>query len=211
MVDKVIALGLIDVRDIEEVGTGPLMEELGLDEEKAQQVVDLCAEEAKIVAVEQEAKKKAEAVEKAKLAAAFAGAGAASATGVLGGPLGSTSDVGSRGVDGVAFANPLLPRSASASGEEEAAATREEAAATMPGTLEATDGIAPEIGTHAEAAQEDGAESPEERAMQTPAGTQSDAGANADGDRKDFADEDSDTAALAEGRAEPPASTRPEP
>src|SRR3954464_2728787 len=33
-VDKVIALGLIDVRDIEEVGVGPLMEELGLDEEK---------------------------------------------------------------------------------------------------------------------------------------------------------------------------------
>ena len=28
-VDKAIALGLIDVRDIEEVGTGPLMEELG--------------------------------------------------------------------------------------------------------------------------------------------------------------------------------------
>ena len=29
MVDKIIALGLIDVRDIEEVGDGPLMEELG--------------------------------------------------------------------------------------------------------------------------------------------------------------------------------------
>src|SRR5690349_7799703 len=73
MVDKVIALGLIDVRDIEEVGTGPLMEELGLDEDTAQKVVDRCADEAKIVAVEQEAKKKAEAAEKAKLAAAFAG------------------------------------------------------------------------------------------------------------------------------------------
>src|SRR6202012_5488524 len=36
MVDKVIALGLIDVRDLEEVGTGPLMEELGLGEETAQ-------------------------------------------------------------------------------------------------------------------------------------------------------------------------------
>ena len=32
MVDKLIALGLIDVRDIEEVGVGPLMAELGLDE-----------------------------------------------------------------------------------------------------------------------------------------------------------------------------------
>src|SRR6476619_2891045 len=44
MVDKVIALGLIDVRDIEEVGTGPLMEELGLSEEIAEQVVNRCGE-----------------------------------------------------------------------------------------------------------------------------------------------------------------------
>src|SRR3954470_17405228 len=53
-VDKVIALGLIDVRDIEEVGTGPLMEELGLSEEKAEEVVTKAAEEAKVVAAEQE-------------------------------------------------------------------------------------------------------------------------------------------------------------
>jgi N utilization substance protein A len=42
MVDKVVALGLIDVRDMEEVGTGPLMEEIGLSEATAQQVVDRC-------------------------------------------------------------------------------------------------------------------------------------------------------------------------
>ena len=30
-IDKAIALGLIDVRDIDEVGVGPLMEELGLE------------------------------------------------------------------------------------------------------------------------------------------------------------------------------------
>src|SRR4051794_84534 len=65
MVDKVIALGLIDVRDIEEVGTGPLMEELGLTEEKAEEVVTKAAEEAKIVAAEQETKKAAEAKAKA--------------------------------------------------------------------------------------------------------------------------------------------------
>src|ERR1700759_5703729 len=40
MVDKSIALGLIHVADIEEVGTGPLMEELGLDEAVAQRIVD---------------------------------------------------------------------------------------------------------------------------------------------------------------------------
>jgi N utilization substance protein A len=65
MVDKVIALGLIDVRDIEEVGTGPLMEELGLGEEVAQKIVNRCAEEAKLVAVEQEAKRAADASAKA--------------------------------------------------------------------------------------------------------------------------------------------------
>src|SRR5256885_4840851 len=38
-VDRVIALGLIDVRDIEEGGTGPLMEELGIPEGGAPEVV----------------------------------------------------------------------------------------------------------------------------------------------------------------------------
>src|SRR5712671_3167684 len=57
MVDKVVAMGLIDVRDIEEVGTGPLIEEVGLAEEIAERVVNRCAQEAKIVAVEQEKKK----------------------------------------------------------------------------------------------------------------------------------------------------------
>src|SRR6478735_5262411 len=86
MVDKIVALGLIDVRDIDEVGVGPLMEEVGLDEETATKVVDRCAEEAKIVAVEQEAKKKADAAAKAAFLAA-----------------------GSRGIDGQAFGNPPLP------------------------------------------------------------------------------------------------------
>src|SRR3954467_383132 len=79
MVDKAIALGLIDVRDIEEVGTGPLMEELGLDEALAQIVVDKCGTEAKIVAKEQEEKKAAEAKKKAADRAAFEGAAAAGA------------------------------------------------------------------------------------------------------------------------------------
>src|SRR4051812_5347311 len=64
-VDKAIALGLIDVRDIEEVGTGPLMEELGLAEELAQRVVAKCSEVAKVVAVEQAAKKVLDAKAKA--------------------------------------------------------------------------------------------------------------------------------------------------
>lgn len=68
-VDKVIALGLIDVRDIEEVGTGPLVEELELSEELAQRVVERCAEEAKVWSAEQARKKEAEASAKAAAAA----------------------------------------------------------------------------------------------------------------------------------------------
>ncbi len=69
MVDKVIALGLIDVRDIEEVGKEPLMETLGLDEATAELAVTKCAEQAKVVAVEIEAKKNADAKAKAADAA----------------------------------------------------------------------------------------------------------------------------------------------
>jgi N utilization substance protein A len=79
MIDKVIVLGLIDVRDMEEVGVGPLMEELGLDEPTAQAVIEKCAEEAKIVAVEQEAKKIADASARAKDMSAKAAAEAAKA------------------------------------------------------------------------------------------------------------------------------------
>lgn len=174
MVDKVIALGLIDVRDIEEVGTGPLMEELGLDEETAEKVVNRCAEEAKIVAVEQEAKKKADAAEKAKIAAALGGSSSA-----LANPPGAS--------DSSPFGNPLLPRSASAEPAEESAAP-EAPTDAMPGAMQATEGIAPEIGTHSESAPVNGDDlSPEERAMQGPDGASSEAG---DAERKDYADEE---------------------
>lgn len=70
MVDKIIALGLIDVRDIEEVGTGPLMEEIGMDEATAQAALERCAEEGKLVEQEQEAKKAADAIARAAKAKA---------------------------------------------------------------------------------------------------------------------------------------------
>lgn len=65
MIDKIVALGLIDVRDIEEVGEGPLMEDIGMDEALAEAAVDVCIEEAKLVIKEQEAKKKADEAAKA--------------------------------------------------------------------------------------------------------------------------------------------------
>ena len=59
MVDKIIALGLIDVRDVEEVGEEPLMNEVGMTEAQAEEVVDKAIEEAKIVIKEQEIEKAA--------------------------------------------------------------------------------------------------------------------------------------------------------
>ena len=64
MVDKLAALGMVSVFDIEEVGNEVLMNELGIDETMAQKVVDAAGERAKIVAEEQ-AKAK---VEKERLA-----------------------------------------------------------------------------------------------------------------------------------------------
>lgn len=60
MLDKMGALGMISVFDIEEVGVGVLQEELGMSPALAQKVVESCASQAKIVA-EQQAKEKEEA------------------------------------------------------------------------------------------------------------------------------------------------------
>jgi transcription termination/antitermination protein NusA len=65
MIDKIIALGMIDVRDVEEVGEQTLMDDVGLDADLAERVVDRCIEEAKIVNKEQEEKKRADAKAKA--------------------------------------------------------------------------------------------------------------------------------------------------
>jgi N utilization substance protein A len=178
-VDKIIALGLIDVRDIDEVGIGPLMEEVGLEEGVAQTILDKASEEAKIVSAEQEAKKAAEASAKAAGRAALLGGIAPASADV---PTDGVSDLGA-GID------------ADATGT------------TMPGPMEASEGGAPEVTTHKEAMLSSTDElSPEEQAIQGVA-----VAAEADNDRKDFADEDADTAALAEGRAAPPTDTRHEP
>jgi N utilization substance protein A len=184
-IDKAIALGLIDVRDIEEVGTGPLMEELGLDEALAQIVVDRCAAEAKVVAKEQEEKKAAEAKKKAEDRAAFEAAGM-------------------RGVNAEAFANPLLPQGGgtTAAGEEAAAPSEalenEGASEHVPGAMEAAEGGAPEIVVHDEKTFASGDElSPEEAAVQgvvhVPASSE-----------PALEDEGQDTTDLAEGRIQPP-------
>jgi N utilization substance protein A len=220
MVDKVVAMGLIDVRDIEEVGADPLVTEVGMTQEQAELVVSRCTEEAKVVAAEQEAKKAAEAKAKAEAAAAGGGLG-----GLLGGlsPLAGgffnpTGDPLSRGVNAVAGSNPLLPSGpaavataeepAGAGGPPDQTADGEVVRDRMPGAMEAADGGSPEVIAHDSNAFAAGEElSPEEKAVQ---GIEGVTGPD-DEDRKDFIDEDTDTAALAEGRLEPPVSTRDEP
>ncbi|HEY7087004.1 MAG TPA: transcription termination factor NusA [Tepidisphaeraceae bacterium] len=180
-VDKIIALGLIDVRDIEEVGTGPLMEEVGMAEELATKVMERCADEAKLVAVEQEEKKKAEAAQKVADAKALA-------------------EAGLRGVSGVAFANPLLQQAPVS--EEAPPAAGPDTDSKLPGAFEASEGGAPEITTHNEASLGVGGGelSPEEGAIHGVDGSHAD-----DGAKKGF-EEDEEVAELAEGR-EPPASS----
>jgi N utilization substance protein A len=188
-VDKFIALGLIDVRDIEEVGTGPLMEELTLTEEMAQKVVERCSAEAKIVEVEKAAKKIADAAAKAagmteskRAMEALLGLGHASATG----EVAATAEG-----DGSAAPGLLIDELTSAGST----------GGVMPDAMQTVDGAAPEIVVHDERAVGNSADlSPEEQAIQGLSDTPS-----ADAEQKEYPDEDSDVPALAEGRLAPPA------
>jgi len=58
-VDNLLALGIISVLDLEEVGTGPIVEELGVEQDLAAKVVLAAAEKAKLLAAEKK-KKQAE-------------------------------------------------------------------------------------------------------------------------------------------------------
>ena len=58
-VDRLLALGIISVLDLEEVGENPLVEELGVEKPLAERVVSAAIEEAKLIASEKE-KKQAE-------------------------------------------------------------------------------------------------------------------------------------------------------
>ena len=177
MVDKCIALGLIDVRDIEEVGVGPLVAEVGMEEGLATRVVDICSQVAKVVAVEQSAKKEADA--RAKVAAAHESKRALNAMLGLGG--GPTDN-------GVAVE---VATTAEVDGEEHSAG--------MPNALEASEGGSPEVTVHRQSSNRASDEemSPEEQAVH---------GLAADdiGGPAAPADDESDTVALAEGRLVPP-------
>ena len=73
MLDRMGALGMISVFDIEEVGTAVLQEELGMSPELAEKLVAHCSERAKVVAEQQQKEKEeAEARKKEEEAAATA-------------------------------------------------------------------------------------------------------------------------------------------
>ncbi len=77
-VDQVVAMGMVNVLDVEEVGADPLVNELAMEPEVAQRIVIRCAEEAKLVADRQaKAKEEARAAEQAKAEQAKADAKAA--------------------------------------------------------------------------------------------------------------------------------------
>lgn len=94
MVDKLGALGMVSVFDVEEVGTEVLMSEMEIEQEMAQRIVDIASARAKEVAAQQEADKAAKAklaAEQAQAAAkllaeggAIADAGDAAAAAILG-------------------------------------------------------------------------------------------------------------------------------
>src|SRR3954466_13730704 len=194
-VDKIIALGLIDVRDIEEVGAGPLMEEVGLEESMAERVVNRCADEAKIVAVEQEKKK-------AEQAAAHAAKVAAGPTPREAEDMAVLVALGLRGVDAVAGERPGPPPGGIIHEEGEGGPGDGEGT-TMPGPFEAAPGGAPETQTHKEFAQGGGLWREEGAVRVVDVDPTEEA-------RPEPPEDESDPAALVEGRDQPPKTHRDE-
>ena len=62
LIDKIVAMGLVSLLDIKEVGFEPLVETLGLSEEMAAKIVERTAEEAKRLATELEQSKATQVV-----------------------------------------------------------------------------------------------------------------------------------------------------
>ena len=65
-VDKLLALGIISILDLEEVGLAPLMEELGVEESLAKRIVAAASEEAKRLAAEKSRKQAEDMLEQEK-------------------------------------------------------------------------------------------------------------------------------------------------
>ena len=77
LLDKVLAMGMISLGDVEEVGVEPLVKHLEIPEELGERIVETAAEEAKRIAAEAEAAKAAEELAAAEAAEAAEGEGEA--------------------------------------------------------------------------------------------------------------------------------------
>lgn len=111
-VDKLAALGMVSVFDIEEVGADVLVAELEIDQELAARVVETCSVKAKQVAAQQQADKEAkaraeaeaqDAAKRALLEGGSAESGDAAAAAILGGgsaaPAGPSASDDARAAD----------------------------------------------------------------------------------------------------------------
>ena len=65
-VDKLLALGIISILDLEEVGFDPLIEELGVEDSLAKRIVAAASEEAKRLAAEKSRKQAEDILEREK-------------------------------------------------------------------------------------------------------------------------------------------------
>ena len=84
IVSQIIALGMVNVLDVEEVGPDPLVKELQLERALAEKIVARCVEEGKKVAEQQARNRAAKAAEAAKVAKVAEASAAEAAAG--GGP-----------------------------------------------------------------------------------------------------------------------------
>ena len=119
--DKMLAMGIISLGDLVEIGTEPLVGVLGMDEELAARVVETSAEEAKRIAAETDARKSAAAAEAAAEAAKTAAAGAGDdSTVVEEGPqvAGDTQVESPAPLEGVAAVAPSVPQVDEVPGDE---------------------------------------------------------------------------------------------
>jgi N utilization substance protein A len=124
MLDRMGALGMISVFDVEEVGAEVLQQELEMSEEVAALVVETCAEQAKVVAEQQQKEKEAAEARRAEEEAAGAALLESGGTVDAGAEAAAASILGD--------APPAEPAAAPA----EAAAAPAEAAAAAAGVAE---------------------------------------------------------------------------
>ncbi len=149
LLEKMVAMGMVSLMDIEEVGAEPLINELEIDAELAARIVETAGREAKRLAAEQQAAKQA-AAEAAKAAA----------------EAGETTDSPTDGDQAEPEPTEGAGTEADAESESEPAASSEspEETAADSGDVQAAavedDGLGADVAEDAPAEAEDGAEVP---------------------------------------------------